>query len=232
MRRRVALGGLVAVVVVTALLVGVQLAPAAERGEGDEVRPGVTSLEFVGRAEQNGTSITIFGYVTHLRGVDDAALFASAARNETTARITFSAATTISQTFTVLPPPNQPSLFDSDSTGTLTFFFTDAPGGRSFDTPASFATGTAVATNSLRFQDVVAALVGVDPTRGVVDSHGELCQQSAVAFRLNGEVQRIGRPGLLQDVSTHGWTTRTSPSPPQSFTHFGGRTAPLAEGRC
>jgi hypothetical protein len=218
-----------------ALLTGVQLAPAAERADADDARPGQASLEFVGRAEQNGPSIIIFGYVTHMRGVDDAALFAPATppvRNETTARVSFSASTTISQTFTVLPLPNQPSLFDSDSSGTLTFYFTDAPSGRSFGTPASFASGTAIATNTLRFQDIVAALVGVDPTRGVVDSHGELCQQSAVPFRLAGELQRVGRPGLLQDVSTHGWTVRTSASPPQSFTHFGGRTSPLGEGRC
>ena len=235
MRRLFGLGGALPVAVASAFIVGVQLAPAAERGDADDERQGRTSLEFVGRAEQNCPGITIFGYVTHVRGLDDALLFAAptaAARNETTARISFFATTTIAQTFMVLPLPTQPSLFDSDSTGTLTFHFVETPSGRTFDTPSSFASGTAVSTNTLRFQDVVAALGGVDPSRGVVESHGELCQQSVVPFRLGGEVQRLGRRGLLQDVSTHGWSVRTSPSQPQSFTHFGGRTSPLGQDRC
>jgi hypothetical protein len=235
MGRLLGLGGVVIVAVAAALLGGVQLAPAAEPTAAGDDGQGRTSLEFVGRAEQHGAGITIFGYVTHLAGVDDAVLFAApnaAARNETTARISFFATTTITQNFMVLPPPAQPSLFDVDSTGTLTFYFAETPSGRTFDAPSSFAAGTAVATNTLRFQDVVAALVGVDPSRGVVESHGELCQQSVVPFQLGGGVQRLGRRGLLQDVSTHGWTVRTSPNPPQSFTHFGGHASPLGDGRC
>jgi hypothetical protein len=235
MRRGLGLGVVSAVAIVAALVLGVQLAPAAERGDGGDDAPGRTALEFVGRAEQTGLSITIFGYVTRVASLDDAALFATSsptARNEDTARLTFFARTTVAQSFMVLPPPDVPSLFDVDSAGTLTFYFADAPTGRSFADPASFASGTPIASHALRFQDVVAALVGVDPSRGVVDSHGELCQQSVTPFRLNGEVHRLGRPALHQTVMTHGWTVRTSPNPPQSFTHFGGHTSPLGDGRC
>jgi hypothetical protein len=114
----------------------------------------------------------------------------------------------------------------------LTFFFAETPSGRTFDNPASFATGAPIARYHLRFQDVVAALVGVDPNRGVVDSNGQLCQQSATAFRLGGETHRLGHPGTQQSVFTHGWTVRTNANPPQSFTHFGGHTDTLGDNRC
>jgi hypothetical protein len=132
----------------------------------------------------------------------------------------------------VLPLPALPSLFDVDSAGELAFWFSESPSGRTFDSPGSFATGTEVARHTLRLQDVVAALVGVDPSRGVVDGNGELCQQSATPFRLAGEMQRLGHRGLVQNVFTHGWTVRTSPSPPRSFTHFGGHTSPTGDGHC
>jgi len=235
MKRIVWVGLLPAVGVAAALVVGVQLAPAAEGGDLGDAPTTQSALEFVGRAEQVGPSVTEFGYITHIAGIDDGELFADpnpAARNETTAHLSFFATTSVEQNFMVLPPPAVPSLFDVDSSGTLTFYFAETPPARSFATPASFATGVRVATHTLRLQDVVAALVGVDPSRGVVEGTGELCQQSVTPFRLGGELRRLGRRGLLQTFSSHGWSVRTSPSPPQSFTHFGGHTAPIGEARC
>ena len=235
MRRVLWVGLLPTIGALAALIAGVQLAPAAEGGDLGDDRPSPSSLEFVGRAEQVGPSVTEFGYITHIAGIDDGALFSEpnpAARNETTARLSFFASTTIAQRFTVLPSPAVPSVIDVDSSGTLTFYFTETPPARSFATPASFASGVAVASHTVRLQDVIAALVGVDPSRGVVDGSGELCQQSATPFRLGGEVRRLGRRGLLQSFASHGWTVLSSPSPPQSFTHFGGHTALLGEARC
>ena len=235
MRRVLMFGLLPSLVVATALVVGVQLAPAAERGGfGDEVPPP-SSLEFVGRAEQAGQNVTEFGYITHIAGIDDAALFSDpnpAARNETTAHLSFFAATTIVQRFTVLPPPAVPSLLDVDSSGTLIFYFAETPPARNFATPSSFGIGVAVATHTVRLQDVIAALVGIDPTRGVVDGTGALCQLTATSFRLAGEVRRLGHQGLIQSFSSHGWTQLTNPSPPQSFTQFGGHTATMGDARC
>ena len=235
MRRVLWVGLLPTVGVAAALVVGVQLAPAAERGDLGDDRPLQSSIEFVGRSEQVGSSDTHFGYITHIAGIDDGELFSDpnpAARNETTAHLSFFATTSLEQNFMVLPPPATPSLFDVDWSGTLTFYFAETPPARSFATPASFASGVPVATHTVRLQDVVAALVGVDPSRGVVEANGELCQRSVTPFRLGGEVRRLGRRGLLQNISSHGWTVRTSPSPPQSFTHFGGHTAPIGEARC
>ncbi|MBV9174019.1 MAG: hypothetical protein JOZ81_28490 [Chloroflexi bacterium] len=235
MRRVLWVGLLPTVAALAVLVAGVQLAPADERGDLGADRPLQSSIEFVGRSEQVGSSETHFGYVTHIAGVDDGELFSDpnpAARNETTAHLSFFATTTVEQNFMVLPPPAVPSLFDVDSSGMLTFYFSETPPARSFATPASFATGVAVAANTVRLQDVVAALVGVDPSRGVIDGDGELCQRSSTPFRLGGEVRRLGHEGLLQKFSSHGWTVRTSPSPPQSFTHFGGHTTPVGDARC
>jgi hypothetical protein len=225
--------GVVSIATITfAMLVGVQLAPAAERGDFAADTRG-TALEFVGRATQNGPGISIVGYVTRVVGVPEAGLFATSnplARNENTARITFSASTTISQSFMVLP--QSPTLFDVNSAGSLSFFFTDAGGARSFVTPSSFASGTQIASYSVRFQDVVAALGGIDPNRGVVDGSGELCQTSASSFQIGGEMRRLGHPGTQQSIFTHGWTTRINPNPPQSQTQFGGHTTVIGDGRC
>jgi hypothetical protein len=235
MRRVFGLGFLSALPLAVGLFLGAQLAPAAERGAVGDDHQSQTTLEFVGRAEQTGGSISMFGYVTHVAGLDDAALFATPnvlSRNEQTARITFFGTTTVTQSFMVLPPPAVPSMFDVDSTGKLTFLFMEVPNGRTFASPSSFASGTQIASESVRFQDIVAALVGVDPTRGVVDGNGELCQQTVNSFHLDGESQRLGHLGLAQHVVTHGWTVRTSPNPPQSFTHFAGHTTPVGESHC
>src|ERR1051325_10246606 len=104
-RRRLSLGAVAVAISTLAMFVGVQLAPAAERGDfGADTRG--TALEFVGRATQNGFGISIVGYVTRIADVSEADLFATGSpltRNENTARITFSASTTISQSFMVLP---------------------------------------------------------------------------------------------------------------------------------
>jgi hypothetical protein len=235
MRRVLGVAGVSAVTAAVALFFGVQMAPAADRGDVDDSGQGRGSLEFVGRAEQNNLTIDIFGYVTHVVGLEDEDLFAATnplLRNETNARISFTAQTHVMQAFQVLPPPATSSLFDVNSAGTLTFHFVQTPTGRSFDTPSTFATGAPIASYRLRFQDVVAALVGVDPTRGVVDSNGQLCQQTVATFRLAGESHRLGHQGLQQNVFTHGWTTRTNAKPPESFTHFGGHTDIVGDERC
>jgi hypothetical protein len=241
MKRLLGLGFLAALVTVLMIVAGATVAPAA-RPEIGVVRDGHTAIEFVGHAEQAGSSFDSYGYLTHIAGLDDAALFADpnpANRNEKTARFTFRASAQVAQNFAVFagaaagPPPTAPSLFDVDSTGSETFYFgANGNSARSFTDPVSFTTGAVVATYGLRFQDAVAALVGVDPNRGVLSGTGELCQQSASPFRLGGQELRIGRVGLFQRIATHGWSVRTSATGPTSFTNFGGNTQVFDSGRC
>ena len=236
MQRSVAIGALTILLAVAALLVSAQLAPAAAPDVG-LARDGRPALEFVGRVQQVGPAFTTFGYVTHVAGLEDAAIFSNpspTARNEQTARLTFSGTATLAQGFTVPSLSGVPSTFDADSMGDLTIFFSAAPpSGRSFDVPSSFSAGAAgVATYSVHFQDSVAALVGIDPMRGVVDGWGEFCQQQRNSFTLDGQTQSLGRSGMLLLVSTHGWSVRTSPQGPQATTTFAGRATLGSEGGC
>src|SRR5438067_1728365 len=135
MRRMLGIGTISAATAALALFVGVQMAPAAERGDLGDNGPGRGAVEFVGRAEQTGLTIKIFGYVTHVVGMDDTLLFTTnnpLLRNEANARIGFTAETHVNQAFQVLPPPATSSLFDVDSSGTLTFYFVETPSGRTF----------------------------------------------------------------------------------------------------
>ena len=232
-RRRVGFSFVSIATIAVALFVGAQLAPAAERGDfSAETRGG--NLEFVGRATQNGLGIAIVGYVTHVAGVPDADLFATTAnpagRNENTARITFTANTTISQSFMVLP--QTPTLFDVNSAGTLTFFFTATPGARTFDPASGFDSGTPIAGNSVRFQDVVAALGGSIPIAVSSTVTASCVRHPGPRSGLPARPAGSGHPGTQQSIFTHGWTTRTNPHPPQSQTQFGGHTTVIGDGRC
>src|SRR5438105_4225577 len=106
MKRILGIAGVSAATAALALFVGVQMAPAAERGDLGDNGPGRGAVEFVGRAEQTGLGISIFGYVTHVVGLDDSVLFATTnplLRNQSNARISFTAHTTVNQAFQVLP---------------------------------------------------------------------------------------------------------------------------------
>jgi hypothetical protein len=240
MRRLVGLGLLAVLVAVLMIAASAAVAPAA-RSEIGIAGAGHTAVEFVGHVEQAGLSFDSYGYLTHIVGLADAALFSDPNplnRDEKTARFTFRATAQASQRFAVLagavggPPPTAPSLLDVDSTGSETFYF--SPQGnttRSFTEPASFSSGGVVATFDLRFQDSIAALVGIDPHRGVLSGTGELCQRSAREFTLDGQELRIGRTGLFARSTLHGWSVLTSPTP-TSFSNFGGNTQVFASERC
>src|SRR5438034_4337163 len=55
---------------------------------------GANALEFLARSDQDGTTITHYGYLTHISDLPDESLFSSpVVRTEATARFTFSATT-------------------------------------------------------------------------------------------------------------------------------------------
>lgn len=199
------------------------------------VPAGRTAFEYVGRLAQAGLSLTGYGYLTHIDGVPDSALFATAnplARNEQTARVTFVAHALPSQGFQVPNPSGTPALFALDSTGTETIFFSDKPSKRGWNDSASFARGTSIARYAVHFQDSVAALVPIDPNRGVVDVVGDLCQRSAAGFALNGEMLALGRTGLLVRTTVHGWSVRTSANGPSSVSMVAGNVVVTGQGSC
>jgi hypothetical protein len=129
---------------VPALIVLVALARAVSVASADDL------AEFIGRSDQNGSTITHYGYVTHAAGFADAALFFDPVnRNETTARLTYFATTTLNSRHVlgnVITTASEP--------GTLTFFARSSPGA-TFGTPSSFAQGTPVVALALRYYNVL-----------------------------------------------------------------------------
>jgi len=246
MKRLIGLSAIAVVIAAMLVLMGSRLAPAAAPGDPPQVgvaRDGRNGVEFVGHVEQAGPTVETYGYLTHINGLSDASLFTTASplgRNEKTARFSFHGTATVSQAFSVFAgavggaPPSAPSAFDTDSRGTLSFFFQQTGSDRSFATPATFQTGTVVSTYAMRFQDIVAALVGVDPNRGVLSGTGELCQRSVKSFTLAGRRVQLGRTHLFQRFSTHGWSVRTggTPAGPTSFTNLGGNTQVFRSANC
>lgn len=246
MKRIIGAGALAVAIAGMLVVMGTTLAPAASPAATAQVgtaRDGRNAIEFVGHVEQVGLNVETYGYLTHINGLSDASLFATAnplGHNEKTARFTFHGTATVSQGVSVLAgaaagaPASAPSVFSTDSRGNLSFYFLQPGADRTFATPATFSMGTAVAGYTIRFQDVIAALVGVDPNRGVLSGIGELCQRSAKRFALAGHTYRLGRTHLFQRFSTHGWSVRTgiTPAGPTSFTNLGGNTQVFRSANC
>jgi hypothetical protein len=187
----VAAGGAIALAAVPTLEAG----PDAVRVVGAP-GPGDTAFEFIGRDDQPDLSHAVFyGYVTHLSGVPDAALFSSrTSRTEKTARITFRVNLTLDAHLALQP------LFVTSGSGRLRFYFKASPGA-TFGDPASFSRGVVIATSLSRFHDIVNAQ---SQSLGIESSTGAVIQRTAGTVRLNGRRYRFGRVGLRERFTAVG----------------------------
>ncbi len=172
------------------------------------VPPGQRLLEFVVKISQNGPEFTLRGYVTHIQGVDDAALCAggsAASRSEATARFTiYGTARTVSLAEV------EDRLYSVDATGILTFYLNDK-GGADFDTNKGFDAGTVVATSAARFQNVITVM---SAKQGLANGTGDLTVQSATPVTLGGATYPVGQPGTSWRLSFNGLGTLQRPLPP------------------
>ena len=106
--------------------------------------------EFIGRSDQNGNTITHYGYVTHARGQADADLFFDPAnRTEATAKVTYFATTTLNARHVV-----GNIITTATAPGTLTVFLRTS-GGATFSNPSSFAVGNQIFTFTVRYHNVL-----------------------------------------------------------------------------
>lgn len=151
---------------------------------------GQTAFEFVAQIDQSNFDLSIYGYLTHVGGIDASQLFVEgtspAERNESAAYLTMHATGSI-YSRSVLQ-----SIFDTNASLTLTIYYNETPAA-SFDDPASFAAGTPVATYTLRLQNILSVQ---SPDVGIANSNGESVQSSATAFTLGGQELRFGRIGI------------------------------------
>ncbi|MBI3950288.1 MAG: hypothetical protein HY314_07530 [Acidobacteria bacterium] len=170
------------------------------------------ALEFVIRSDQDGAVLTHYGYLTHIFGLADEALFSDPTiRTEATAHFTFWATTTLTAR------QELGNLIITTALGTLTIYFNDTPGG-DFNNPASFTRGRPIATYSVRHHNVLTVLA---PNEGITLGVAELAQLSAESFALNAGSHRLGRPGLGARLQASGQGRRTQVEPLKAFVLLG-----------
>jgi hypothetical protein len=168
---------------------------------------GLTTLEFVARVEQDGTTLSGVGYLTSVARLDPASLFTDPdARSEATARFTATAAATLISR-SVLD-----NVFVIDAEGALTIRLPDPPGA-DFAQPDSFATGLVVAVYDFTLQDILTVIA---PDRGIPTIAGDLRQRESAVFVLDGHRYRFGRPNLRLRLEATGLGVRTDAAAPRA----------------
>ncbi len=172
------------------------------------------AFEFIGRIDQNDLDFSGFGYLTYIKGFDNADIYADSFNpSEDTARFTYVATTTLTSRAILS------DVFVINAEGSMTIYFTETPYDRSFDSAASFASGTPIATASVRYHDI---LLVQSPNKGLASGTSELTQLSASTFRLNGQDYQFGKPNQFYRLTTIGNATRTNVDPPVSFVLLAG----------
>jgi hypothetical protein len=203
-------------------VVSLQLRPAtAAPPQVGVALGGQNAFEFIGRIDQNGADFTGYGYLTQIKDLSYAQIYTNpAAASEDTARFTYVATATLTSRAVLT------DVFTIDSQGTITFYFNESPPDRSFDNSASFASGTPIATASIRYQDI---LLVQAPNKGLASGVSEATQLDATAFTLDGQSYQFGYPDLLYRYSTIGNGTRVDPGPPISYVLLAGNAVTAGE---
>jgi hypothetical protein len=176
---------------------------------------GQIGFEVVGQVDQDGANFTGYGYLMYIAGLPDSALYSNPlSRTVATARFTYFATSTISARAVIS------NLFVLDTTGPLTIYYNESPRG-DFRDPSSFACGVPIATNSVRFHDVLKVQA---PNLGIANGVAELTQLGATPFVLGGQSYRLGGVGLLQRISVTGQGHRTDAIIPRSISVIAGHS--------
>src|SRR5690349_10286208 len=165
------------------------------------VGPGT---EVIGEVAQDDNGLTGYGYVTHVDGLTDAALFDGAA-TEAGAQLTFFSTATVTARF-----PHG-ALVSAVGRGSIAFHRAD---GADFANPRSFAAGAVVARFEARLQNVASV---VAPNQAITTIVADLTQRSASTFALGTHRYRFGHPGLVVHLSATGPGMRTSQTPPRAL---------------
>lgn len=171
-------------------------------------QPGQNSMEFVGIVDQDGLNFSYYGYVTYLAGASNSLLFTGPfTQTEDTARMTFYGSATMTERAIIS------NVFNLNAAGTITFYFDDTPGA-DFDNPSSFIRGTAIATATTRFHNVLSVIA---PNTGMATGVSELTQTATEPFEFNGQTYHLGRTGMQQRFTYSGFGTRLEPAAPRAI---------------
>ena len=204
-------GRLSALAVATIFLLSLPFAAYPQAAGGGAVvgdaSEGANALEFVARSDQDGMAVTHYGYLTHISDLPDESLFSNpGVRTEATARFTFSATTKLTARHTL------GNIIATAAVGTMTIYFNQAPGA-DFTNPASFTNGQAIATFSVRFQNILNVQ---SPDSGESTAVADLTELQVRSFAADGRKLRLGQPELRARLFATGQGTRTQVDPPKS----------------
>jgi hypothetical protein len=194
------------------------LTPLAANADGH-------AFEYVARADQSGDSAALYGYLTHIDGIDDATLFAVGAppatspRSEVNARLTVVGKLTFTNRFV------NGNLVISSEDETMTIYFHEFPAARDFAKPDTFTQGAVVATFRNRVQTILnvqSPISAQSPGRGIVQATTDAAQESSTVFTLNGKRYAIGQVGGNYRLFSTGQGALASVSPLAASFVFGG----------
>jgi hypothetical protein len=197
---------------VLALTASTEVTGAPQRARGNS--EDESAFEFLGRSNQEGPNVIHFGYLTHIFGLANELLFSNPnVRTEATARFTFFSRTTLDSRHEL------GNLITTSAPGELTLFLNQIPQGN-FNNPDSFMRGTAFASYSTRYYNVLNVQ---SPNQGITNATVELTQHRGGVFVMNGNRFHWGHPGLRARLSATGQGTRTQPEPLRAFFLVGGQ---------
>jgi len=172
--------------------------------------PGESSLEFICRIDQNGADFNIYGYVTHIAGLDDADIFNNddpANRTEADAKLTLFGPATLAAR-SILE-----NIFAVTAIGQVRLYVNETGGGR-FDRPEAFFAGTQIGTAAVRIRSIVNVQA---PQAGIAGGTGTFTITDAQPFTLGSELLVLGGPQNAQSFTFTGQGTLLDPAIPRSF---------------
>ena len=155
------------------IFTGDQYAQAAAPQVVGVAPPALNALEYVGKLDQTALLFNGYGYFTYISGIPDDIMFTNPINHpEATARFTFTTSAHLTARSVI------ETLFVINATGTTTMYFNDTPKA-DFKDPKSFASGTAIASASERWQSILSVQ---SPDTGIATGIGEYTVTSATTF--------------------------------------------------
>jgi hypothetical protein len=174
------------------------------------------SFEYVARADQSGDTATLYGYVTHIAGIDDALLFAPGVSSTTPPRSEVNARLTIVTKLTFTSRYVNGTLVIASQDEAMTIYFNQFPQARDFTKADTFSSGAAVATFKNRVQTILnvqTPLSAQSPGRGIIQGSTDSVQEGASVFTLEDKRYVIGQVGHGFRLFASGEGTLTSANP-------------------
>jgi hypothetical protein len=144
------------------------------------------AFALVGRTVYEDDTARVFGYLTHIIGLDPALLFTDTLPATQTARFTYAGEIPLSSRTN----RGDVTLFAGE--GTITIFY-DEDAGAAWDDPGSFADGEPVSALSLLLRDTLQRQA---PAIGVVVGDERYRQETAGELVIAGETYRFGQVGI------------------------------------